>query len=188
MTIAPDAIFPHTAELEIPILLENRQANFVDLPVRGWGSVARRSRFRGTWHFYVDDTKFNALWKRPEDILKTRCVNCCEANFSTDVQMPWPVALYRIYQKRWMARYWQENGIDVFVDLSVAAPYEHLNLEGVPSGWQSYCTAANDSCLDILESHAERALNHACGKDNGPQKPRQRALPRIGRTDIQYRN
>jgi len=37
MSTSPDAIFPHTAQLEIPLLLNNVQADFVDLPVRGWG-------------------------------------------------------------------------------------------------------------------------------------------------------
>jgi hypothetical protein len=158
----PDAIFPHTSELEIPLLLPEYQADFVDLPIRGWGSVSRRSRFRGTWHFYTHDYKFDTLWKKPDALLKTRCCNIVEPNFTTDHQMPYPVVLYRTYQKRWLARYWQEKaGIGVFVDLNVAPGWDEVNLHGVPDGWQSYATGANDTHLDELEKHAEIARRHA---------------------------
>lgn len=163
--VAPDAVFPHTSDLEIPILLPNYQANFVDLPVRGWGSVSRASQFRGTWHFYTDDTKFSALWKHPETLLKTKAINIVEPNFSTDWQMAYPVVLYRIFQKRWLARYWQENGLGVFVDLSVPDNWQDINLNGVPRGWLAYSTAANDDRLTVLCEHAAVARVHA-GSDN----------------------
>ena len=158
----PDAIFPHTSKYEIPILDERYQADFVDLPVRGWGSVSRRTRFRGTWHFYTDDYKFSTLWKKPDTLLNTKAVNIVEPNFSTDYQMPFPVVIYRIYQKRWLARYWQQKlGLGVFVDLSVPDVCMKYNMEGVPRGWQSYATQTSDNRLHILEEHAEIARLHA---------------------------
>lgn len=159
--VAPDAVFPHTHDLEIPLLLETYQASFVDLPVRGWGSVARSSRFQGTWHFYVDDSKFSALWKHPESVLKTKALNAVEPNFSTDWQMQYPVVIYRIYQKRWLARYWQHHGIGIFVDLNVPDRWQEINLNGVPLGWKSYATAANDDRLAVLKEHAEVARKHS---------------------------
>lgn len=160
-SIAPDALFPHTSDLEIPILLEDYQANFVDLPVRGWGSVSRTSQFRGTWHFYTDDSKFSALWKHPEAMQKTKAVNAVEPNFTTDWQMPYPVVLYRIYQKRWLARYWQTFGLGIFVDLNVPSTLQQFNLNGVPYGWLAYATAASDKRLNVLEEHAEAARTRA---------------------------
>ena len=134
MTNVPDAIFPHTSDLELPLLMEDRQADFVDLPVRGWGSVSRRTQFQGTWHFYTDDYKFATLWKKPGTILTTKAINFVEPNFSTDDQMPYPVVLERLYKKRWLSRYWQENGLGCFADLNVAPRWEDLNLEGIPYG------------------------------------------------------
>jgi len=162
----PDAMFPHTSELEIPQLDITKQAKFCDLPIRGWGSTSRRVRFRGTWHFYVEDAKFSALWKHPEAPLKTKAIACVEPNYSTDYQMPYPVVLYRVFQKRWLARYWQENGLEIFVDLNVADNdhWHKLNLVGVPQGWRSYATSASSSRLHILEKHAAIATEHAQGE------------------------
>ena len=116
---------------------------------------------RGTWHFYVDDDKFKALWKHPDSVLETRCIGAVEPNFSTDDQMPLAVAMYRIYQKRWLARYWQQYELPVWVDLYVAPPFYKLNLMGVPEGWRSYATSATDARLDLLGEHAAIAQKHA---------------------------
>ena len=157
-------IFPHTSIYEIPVLDINKQGDFINYPISGWGSVSRRTRFRGTWHFYIDDSKFTALWKHPETILKTKAIYAVEPNFSTHEQMQLPVALYRIYQKRYLARYWQEHDIGIFVDLNVADHYQQLNLHGVPTGWSSYATHATDSRLDDLKEHAKIARTHAGGE------------------------
>lgn len=158
-----DLVFPHTANYELPLLDIEKQGKFVDLPVAGWGSVSRRTRFRGTWHFYVDDSKFSALWKHPDTILNTKAVFAVEPNFSTHEQMQFPVALYRIYQKRWLARYWQECGMGIFVDLYVASRYEKMNLEGVPKGWMSYAIHTANSRLEELKRKADVASKHAQG-------------------------
>lgn len=161
---APDALFPTDNDFDIPVLMLGRQADYIDLPVRGWGQVARRSSMKGTWHFYVDDSKFGALWKHPEGLLKTGAVTTVEANFSTDLQMPYAEALYRIHKKRWMARYWQENGIRLIVDLNVCQKYEQINLLGVPKGWQAYATKACDRTIEDLQRHADIAAEHSQGE------------------------
>lgn len=149
----PDALFPTDNEFGIPQLHLGYQAEFAELPVRGWGNVARKDRMRGTWHFYVDDDKFSAIWKKPDTLLKTRAVGTVEVNFSTDDQMPLAIGLYRIYQKRWLSRYWQEYGVPVWVDLNVADKYQDLNLFGVPKGWNSFATYGQDTRLEDLDKH-----------------------------------
>lgn len=163
MVVAPDALFPSDNDCGVPNLRMDKQGDFVDLPVRGWGQIARKNSMRGTWHFYVDDTKFTALWKHPEAVLKTGAVTCVEANYSTDEQMPGAVGLHRIYQKRWMARYWQECGLRVFVDLSVAAKFDKFNKLGVPLGWSAFATRACDRLIGDLERQADIALTHCKG-------------------------
>lgn len=110
---------------------------------------------RGTYHFYTDDYKFDALWKDPTPIINAGCVNAVEINFSTNPQMPAAEVLYRIYKKRWLARYWQSKGVRIFVDLNVAEPFHDLNLLGVPTGWKAYATRGyTDRLPDILQQHS----------------------------------
>lgn len=154
----PDAIFPSTP-LGVPILDRDLAAFWVEAPVRGWGSVSRRSRMRGTWHFYVDDYKFATLYRDPSSVTLSRAVAAVEPNYTIGDQMPYPVALHRIYKKRWVNRYWQTLGLMTFVDLSVPQEYEDLNLEGVPDGWAAFATKAADSRLDELERHYATACD-----------------------------
>jgi len=159
----PDALFPADNIWDIPTLYLPLQADFVDLPVRGWGSIKRKTMMRGTWHFYVDDYKFSALWKSPDAVLKTAAVSVVEVNFTTEDQMPKAVGLYRTMQKRWLARYWQSQGLRVFVDLNVAKKFDEINLLGVPDGWKSFATSGADYAIGRLEDQYTIALRKAGG-------------------------
>ena len=159
----PDALFPCESVFDIPQLKPELQAEFVDLPVSGWGSTSRKDRMRGTWHFYVDDEKFNRLWKHPETLLKTKAIGAVEVNFSTNDQMPFAVGIYRIFQKRWLSRYWQSYGMPLWVDLNVSSKFEEYNLIGVPRKWRPYATHAVDSRIDTLMHHADLADLHSKG-------------------------
>lgn len=164
MRNVPDALFPTDNEYDIPVLDPRLQGDFVDAPVIGWGAISRRSRMRGTWHFYVDDSKFSTVWAKPDMILNTKAVSCVEVNYTTTDQLPKAVGIYRIFQKRWLARYWQENGIRVFADLYAAEKYVEYNKMGIPQGWQAFATSARDTKLDLLEEHVALAKEIACGK------------------------
>lgn len=155
----PDALFPST-DLGVPKLLP-RFADFLDAPMRAWGAVSRPSRMRGTWHFYVDDRKFSALWSDPSKLhASSRVINAVEINWTIQDQTPYPVALYRIYQKRWISRYLQEKGLKILVDLNVPSNYADLNEEGVPYDCSAFATRATDSRVDVLERHYSRALKY----------------------------
>lgn len=157
----PDTVFPTDNHLEIPVLRRDMQADFIDLPVAGWGATSRKDRMRGTWHFYVDDEKFSRVWKHPETVLKTKAIACVEVNFSTHDQMPLAAGTYQIFRKRWLSRYWQEQGMPIWVDLNVADKFVEVNLLGVPQGWKSFATHAVDSRLIDLEYHVKIAADHS---------------------------
>ena len=146
---------------EIPTLLLDKQASTEEKKAIGWGSIPRGSVNRGIWHFYVEDVKFNALWKNPDGIMRTKCQDCVEINFTLDSQMPMAVAAYRTYQKRLMSRYWQSLGINIFVDLNTPPCFDFLNMYGVPKGWSSYATSASDANIGLLETQAAQAFKHA---------------------------
>lgn len=157
----PSALWPSDNVYGIPVLDVERQADIVDAPVSRWGRETRKSRMRGTWHFYTDDYRFSALWARPQHLTNSGCVAAIECNFSVHAQTPRAVAIYRTFQKRYLARLWQAHGVRIVVDLNVAAEHAETNLLGVPPGWRSYATRGAVERLDDLEreyaSAAERA-------------------------------
>lgn len=161
MISVPDTIFPSNNPEQIPVLLLEYQAALPDMPFKAWGSQGRKIEMRGTWHFYVDDYRFRALWSRPGTIVDTGCVSVVEPNFSIRDQTPYPVALWRIYKKRWLARYWQSHGISIIADLCVSQPFLELNMLGIPSGWKSYATRGYTDRLDLLDYQYALATERA---------------------------
>jgi hypothetical protein len=162
---APDCVFSHEPEFDIPMLDPLGQADAVDLPVAAWGSQGRTRRMTGTWSFYVDDKRFEGLWAAPEPVPNSGCLNVCEVNFSIFDQTPIPVALWHIYKKRWLARYWQSHGVRIFVDLNVSERYAEMNLLGVPAGWRAYATRGYTERLDATERELELARKRAGSRD-----------------------
>lgn len=150
----PNAIFPTDNEWGIPVLDLAAQATILDSPFTRWGREKRKSRMRGTWHFYTEDRKFSPLWSRPYVMLNSGAVATVEPNFSVHEQTPRAVALYKTFQKRYLARLWQENGLRVIVDLNVSPAHADLNMLGVPAGWRSYATrGATERIGDIEQEH-----------------------------------
>lgn len=157
------ALWPAEAEYGIPLLRLDMQAQGLVPPFARWGRERRKSRMRGTWHFYTDDAKFSRLWGRPQDVLTSACAALVEPNWSVSEDTPRAVALWATYRKRWLARTWQEHGVRILVDLYVAGRHACDNLLGVPSGWRAYATRGSSrSVLDLLEE-VELAEIHAAG-------------------------
>jgi len=161
----PDAIFPSQNEWGVPDLLPDLQADFLELPFTRWGEISRKNKMRGTYHFYTDDYRFNALWDDPLDLPNSRCVAIVEPNASTNEQMPMAVGLWRIYRKRWLARYCQNYGVKVWVDLNVSPKFAELNLLGVPRSWRAYATRGLDKHLDLIERDHALAVKHSESDD-----------------------
>lgn len=57
----------------------------------------------------------------------------------------------QIYDKRWVARYCQEQGIKVYVDLNVAPTFAEYNLYGVPDGYNAFATRGYQERPEALE-------------------------------------
>lgn len=153
----PDAIFPST-ELGIPRLDLSFCASWVEAPIRAWGSVSRKAGMRGTWHFYVDDYKFSTVFSDPSTVTASKAVAFIEPNYTLGDHLPYPLALYRVYKKRWVSRFLQNLGLFTFVDLFAPPQWEELNLEGVPVGWRAFASCASDSRIGELERQYATAL------------------------------
>lgn len=111
--------------------------SFVE-PVIRWGSIARSSVISGSYHFYEDDYKFRALWKKPDRLPASGCKVCVEANYSSWPEQPRDDVLKNIYRKRWLARHWQSKGVRIVVDLNLDPAFRDVALLGVPEGWSAY--------------------------------------------------
>lgn len=186
----PEALYPSENEWGIPLLDIRKQASAVELPVIKWGVLGRTELMRGTYHFYTDDYKFAALWYDPTIVLRSKCKVVIEPNYSTVDNMPRAIALFRTFQKRWMSRYWQEQGIKVIVDLNVTTGTRDINLLGVPKGWRSYATRAITHELHMVEEDYNTAVEHA-GTDDilfvvvGGYEPVKRLCQECGWVHIQ---
>ncbi len=150
----PDALFSTNNQYGIPTLDTNYCAQYCDLPVIGWGTTRRSDKMPGTWHFYVDDYRFNALWQHPEKVVQTGCRTAIEPNFSCYQQTPTALSIWQVYRKRWIARYWQSKGILIFADLNVHRDIQHINIMGIPDGWWAFATRGyTDRWKDTLREY-----------------------------------
>jgi hypothetical protein len=157
----PDALFPTDNDWGVPLLDLAVQATSVDLPVCVWGASGRKARMNGTWVFYTEDYRYMALWADPSPVVNTRCANAVEPNFSCYSQMPRAVGLWRIYMKRWLARWWQSCGVKVFADLNVAPEFYDLNLLGIPHGWKAWATRGYTERMNYTEQEYDMACERA---------------------------
>lgn len=163
----PDAVWASDNEYGIPLLDMKMQANAFDTPILAWvgqGVSQKQQRHKGfTVHFYVDDFQFNALWSSPYKLLNVGCVTAVEPNFSIYDETPRAVALYQIYRKRWLARWWQQMGIRCVVDLNISRQHYDIALLGVPQGWAWYATRGYTERMDSTIAEYEMAVKHADG-------------------------
>jgi len=167
-----DSIWPSDNDWSVPSLLPELQADQVPAPVTTWGTIGARRPMPGTWHFYTCDRKFEPLWRRPHRVLYSRPSAVVEPNFSTTDQTPFAWGLWHVYRKRWLARYWQSQGLKVLVDLNGEAAFNRPhpaaggnrpNLLGVPRGWAAYASRAHadrpEALLEewgVAREHSER--------------------------------
>lgn len=159
-----EALFTSTNDLDIPDLQLEMCADYLVLPYIQWGSIARYRAMSGTWGFYVDDVVIEPVWSNPEGPLKSTPYAIIEPNFSITIDTPAALAIWQVYRKRWLARFWQTRGIKTIVDLSVHPRWGEVNLLGVPKGWWSFATRGyTREPDDLLVQQYERAREIASG-------------------------
>lgn len=160
------ALWPAEPTYGIPLLRLDMQAQGLVPPFARWGRERRKSRMRGTWHFYTDDARFSRLWGRPQDVLTSACAALVEPNWSVSEDTPRAAAIWATYRKRWLARTWQEHGVRILVDLYVATRHAEDNLLGVPRGWRSFATRGSSRTVADLLTEIQTAEDHAEARIN----------------------
>ena len=66
-------------------------------------------------------------------------------------------ALPQVPRIRRGARYWQENGIRIYVDLNVSSKFFEYNRMGVPDGWNVFSTRGAMGGLELLKAKFNQA-------------------------------
>ena len=153
-----DRLFPSDNQYEIPNLrLDCQPQTGLLLPFAPWGTFSRRPMSIATYHFYVDDYRFENIWRRPEKLIYSGCQEVVEPNYTLHLNMPLAYGLQLLYKKRWIARWLQENGLRVWVDLKVSEKYRELNLLGVPDGYNAFATRCYADNLPALSAELDIA-------------------------------
>jgi hypothetical protein len=107
-------IFPSADALGVPLikaegfepsyLVPHRQKVRTDRPVEG-----------GAVHFFLDDERFEPVWKTPEKGLSYvgRLGSALTPDFSLYPEMPLALQLYNVYRNRWCGAFWRSRGVRV---------------------------------------------------------------------------
>lgn len=152
-----DVLYESNNVFEIPNLLPEMQAGKVELPLSPWGANSRLRKDVATYHFYVDDYRFEALFKDPIKLLTSGCKAVVEPNCSCHDQTPIAWGIQLIYKKRWLSRYFQECGIKVYADLNVSHKFIEYNKMGIPEGYNAFFTRGLDGWMESLKSDLQVA-------------------------------
>lgn len=152
-----DFVYPSDNEWGIPVLLMENQPVHVELPINPWGAESRYKKMMTCYHFYVDDYRFEALFKDPMPLLMSGCKQIVEPNCSIHDNTPAPFALWQIYRKRFLARYLQECGLQVFADLNVSHRFAEFNRLGIPDGYNAFFTRGVTGWIPNLELNLQMA-------------------------------
>lgn len=153
----PDCLFASDNEYEIPCLKLEMAASHLELPFMPYGAEARSSKGVNTYHFYVDDYRFESIWDNPNKIIDSGCKAIVEPNLSLYDTTPISYGMHLIYKKRWFARFMQENDIKVYVDLNVSIKFQKYNTLGIPKGYNAFFTRGYGERLEYLISEIEIA-------------------------------
>lgn len=152
-----DCLYESNNEFDIPNLLLDKQAGKIQLPFAPWGADSRLRKDVATYHFYVDDYRFEAIFKDPIKVLTSGVKALVEPNLSVYDTTPIAYGLQQIYKKRWISRYFQECGILVYVDLNVSVKFKEYNKMGIPKGYNAFFTRGYADRVEYLKIELEVA-------------------------------
>lgn len=108
--------------------------------------------FDSMYHFFIDDSKFESVWRSPDRYLDMFCSGIVMPDFSIYLDIPEPLQIYNKYRSHWLAAYFQSRGIPV-LPCFYGNPYKAWQLHGYPYGSDfafSSIGCANDKFLHSL--------------------------------------
>lgn len=91
-------------------------------------------------HFFTDDYAFECAWKEPRRYVDNlrRFPAVIGPDFSSYTDFPWAVQVFNHYRRQWLARYWQEQGVNIIPNVQFGYNDGGASLayclDGVPRG------------------------------------------------------
>ncbi len=106
-------------------------------------------------HFFVDDYRFERVWNKPERYVPVlaRYAGAVAPDFSTYMDMPYPMQQWNVYRSRMLTQYWQDQGIEVVPTLNWSDERSlGFSLAGLPhGGTYAVCTTGRLSARESRE-------------------------------------
>jgi hypothetical protein len=131
------AIWPSVGQYDIPPL---EGTDFEPSMLAAWNLPAQRQRAaeeEGAIHFYLDDYRFESLWRNPDKYFpRIQHVGAAiTPDYSIFSRAPFATQIWQVYRQRWMGAFWQFNGITVIPSVRWAEKntYDFV-FEGLPYG------------------------------------------------------
>nr|WP_279324927.1 DUF4417 domain-containing protein [Bifidobacterium margollesii] len=119
-------------------------------------SARNIDRHRLGVHFFIDDYRFERVWRRPEAYVRMlspfRCV--LTPDFSLYSDMPLAQQVHNVYRSRLMGAWWQSQGMNVVPTLQWSTPESFsFAFDGLPHG-----SVVAASTLGVLNDPVATAL------------------------------
>ena len=159
--------------LGVPLVLPADSSDIFDLPVVPWRSLRfERVTKQLAVHCFVDDYRFETSWTSPLRALKyaLRFAFAFSPDFTLSPDYPPVLNQFQVYRARWVARYWQNNGVIVIPSVSWAGvdSFEYAfagipqnsivsiatygirkNPAGFGAGYRAMCDALNPAAVYV---------------------------------------
>lgn len=110
-------------------------------------------------HFFVEDYQFERIWAKPKKYLDllARFDGVLMPDFSVYLDMPLPMQRWNIYRNKFMARYFQDGGLQVIPIVQIVVPEL---LDDVLDGLPAKSTIAINCANMVNRPLAQRLLRH----------------------------
>ena len=120
---------------DIP-LLQTDEIDLEEIELIGYDKLCD-NKTEAIVHFFMDDYKFEAMWKDPEPrierLKKYKAV--LTPDFSMYTEMPLSIKVYNTFRSRWCGAYLQTKGIKVIPTVSWGEPNTFwFCFDGIPKG------------------------------------------------------
>jgi len=188
-----DRMLDHSIE---PRLYLPNDPNSGELLLWNYGSDSTRNL---TWSraivgFYVEDYRFEGLWASTADhmapFVNRKIRGMIAPNFSCRPDMPMAWKVWNCFRSRWVARYAQELGIPIMVDICGQPDMFDFMFDGIPVG-TAFSVQIHQNDEDESEFH-NAVIREAIDRLKPPavwcygQESKAKLFPALGAVDTRW--